>query len=141
VTLLASEVTVINRTHGYAGTLDTVLSCGRMQPKHKTLIGVPLYGDYKTGRKIYEEARLQLAALRHCEAILLPDGTEEPMPDGDDETGLTIQVRDNDFWIRPVPIGKDSFEEFLRTVDVWRDVHAPSQIGRAMCKPKPPKGS
>jgi hypothetical protein len=140
VELLCSEVTVINRTHGYAGTLDTVLRCGRMQPKHTDLVDVPVYGDYKTGRKVYEEARLQLAALRSCEAVLLPDGTEEPMPDGSDETALTIQVREDDFWIRTVPVGKSDFQEFLRTLDVWRDIHEqPSRIGRAMCKPRPPK--
>ena len=62
------------------------------------------------------------------------------MPDGDPETGLTIQVRDDDFYIRTVPIGKASFEEFLHTLGEWRNVHEqPSQIGRAMCKPRPPK--
>jgi hypothetical protein len=140
VELLCAEVTVINRTHGYAGTLDTVLSCARMPPKHAGDTNVPLYGDYKTGKNIYEEAALQVSALRHAEAILLPDGTEEPMPEGNKETGLVIQVHADNFWIRPVDIGKKTFNQFLRTLDVWRDVHeSPSMIGRAMCKPRPPR--
>lgn len=134
----AAEVTVINRTHGWAGTLDTVLSCGWMPPKHRDLIGVPVYADYKTG-SIYAQAGLQLAGYRNGEAVLLPDGRECPMPGAHTETGLSIQITNEDFWVRPCPVGDAAYQKFLRALALWRDINQPDLdlVGRAMCKPRP----
>ena len=139
----AAEVTVINRAHRWGGTLDTVLTCGWMPPKHRNLIGVPLLGDYKTGNKIYESAGLQLAGYRHGEAVLLPDGTEHHLPLADTETALSIQIRADDFWVRPCPVGDAAYAKFLRTLALWRDINEPDLklVGRAMYKPRPKKES
>ncbi len=61
----AAEMTVINRTHGYAGTLDKVVRLGWCPPKYRHLIGVPMVGDIKTGKGVYPEFALQLAAYRN----------------------------------------------------------------------------
>lgn len=134
----AAEVTVINRTHGWAGTLDTVLSCGWMPPKHRDLIGVPVYADYKTG-SIHDQAGLQLAAYRNGEAVLLPSGAEHPMPGAHTEVGLSIQIGNEDFWVRPCPVGKPAYRKFLRALALWRDLNQPDLdlVGRAMYKPRP----
>lgn len=66
-TYQAAEVTVYNRTYGYAGTCDCFL----------TIDGVPLIGDYKVSKKswtkkkepnpIYPEAALQLVGYKNAE--------------------------------------------------------------------------
>lgn len=146
VTFEASEVTVINRTHGYAGTLDLVARCGWMPPKWGSkprdgsvdLRNVPLYGDYKSGRGVYDEHAWQLAAYRNAEAVLLPDGSEEPLPDGHAVFGLNVQIRPDDFWMRPALVDQRSFGTFLRLLGVYRDLaeFGPELIGRAMAKPR-----
>lgn len=134
----AAEVTVINRANQWAGTLDTVLSCGWMPPKHRDLIGIPVYADYKTG-SIHPQAGLQLAAYRNGEAVLLPSGAEHPMPGAHTETGLSIQITNEDFWVRPCPVGASAYTKFLRALDLWRDIHQPDLdlVERAMYKPRP----
>jgi hypothetical protein len=138
VTFRAAEVTVINRAHTYAGTLDTVITCGRMPPKHFDLIDVPLYADYKTG-SVYGQAALQLAAYRNAEAVLLPDGSERPMPGAHTETALSIQIHADNFWVRPCPVGDGVYQKFLRALELWRDINTPDVplLDRAMCKPRP----
>ena len=141
VTFHAAEVTAINRADGYAGTLDAVIVCGWMPPKHRDLIGEPLFTDWKTGSRIYEQAALQLAANRHCEAVMLPDGSEHPMPSGHTGLGLSVQIRPDDFWVRPVDISDAAHTKFRRALDLWRDIHQPDidLVLRAMTKPRTPK--
>jgi hypothetical protein len=138
VTFDASEVTVINRTHMYAGTLDAVVRCGWMPPKWRQLAGVPLYDDLKSGKGVYDEAAWQLAAYRHGEAVLLKDGTEKPMPEGHREIGLVVQVRPEDFWVRPVMVCDRAFGTFLHVLRLWRDREefGSELVGRAMYKPR-----
>jgi hypothetical protein len=69
--VLESEVTLWSRTHGYAGTADLVM---RIRDATWLL-------DIKTGKNIYPEHGLQLAALASTDFIIREDGTEEPVPD------------------------------------------------------------
>lgn len=139
VTFDASEVTVINREHGFAGTLDGVARCGWMPPKWKHLIGVPLIDDLKSGKGVYDTHALQLAAYR-CpgNVVLLPNGDEEPLPDCDPEMGLLVHVRPDDFWSRPVQVGPRTFGTFLKVLGLHRDLDqfGSELIGRAMYKPR-----
>lgn len=138
VTFQASEVTVLNRATRWGGTLDSVITCGWMPPKHVDLIGVPLIADYKTSNHIYPRDGLQLAAYRHGEAVLLPDGSEHPLPDANPNTGLSIQITAGGFWVRPCPVGDAPYAKFLRALSLWRDLHEPDLdlVGRAMYKRK-----
>lgn len=138
VTFDASEVTVISRRYGYAGTLDGIVRCGWMPPKWKHLIGVPLYEDYKSGKGIYNGHAKQVAAYRNADAVLLPDGTELEMPPGDPTYGLVVQVRPDNWWQRPVRVCDRAFQSFLRVLDVWRDEQdfGAELVGRAMYKPR-----
>lgn len=133
----AAEVTVLNRAHGWAGTLDAVLTCGWMPPKHADLVDIPLYTDYKTGG-VWEQAAYQLAAYRHAEAVLLPDGTELPTPGAHTTTGLSIQITGDGWWIRPCQVDDDAYRRFLRVLDLHRDLYTTDRsiIGRAMYKPR-----
>lgn len=81
----ATEATVVNRTHGYAGTLDA-------------LVRIPVLGDrllvldYKTGKSgPYPEWGMQLAAYAAAEALWLPDDSEVPVPPVDG--GAVLRLR------------------------------------------------
>lgn len=66
----ATEASVYNRTQKYAGTLDAIATVG----------GRRLILDTKTGKGVYPETGLQLAAYRYAEFIGAPDGSEQEMP-------------------------------------------------------------
>lgn len=61
----AAEVVVHNTTENYAGTLDAVL----------VINGVPGVADYKTGKGVYGDAALQVAALAACDLAILDRST------------------------------------------------------------------
>jgi RecB family exonuclease len=54
---------------GYAGTADLI---ARVGPKTFVI-------DYKTGKAVYPEARLQVEAYRQCTMLILKDGTRISM--------------------------------------------------------------
>lgn len=137
VTFQAAEATIINRAHRFAGTLDAVLTCGWMPPRHRDLIGVPLVADWKTSTRIYKPVALQVASYRAGEAILLPDGSEVPLPEADPENGLCVQIRADGFWARRLAIGPPTREKFLRALALWRDLNEPDVelVGRSMYQP------
>lgn len=70
----ATELTVANTEVGYAGTLDFIA--------HLPAIGSGLLmGDYKTGKSVYPEVGLQLAAYRRATVgWTRPDGVEVKPP-------------------------------------------------------------
>jgi hypothetical protein len=119
-----TEVTVWNREFGYAGTFDWLaILDGRM-----TL------GDTKTGKGVYPEVGLQLTALAHGEFILMPDGTELPMPDIEDLAVLHLRPRS---WSL-VPVAEDAedrentWEAFkaAATMKRWSEDTKPNVLGR-----------
>lgn len=132
----AAEMTVINRTYGWAGTLDSVVRLGWCPPKYRHLIGVPMVGDNKTGKSVYPEHALQLSAYRHGEAVLLPDGRELEMPEVAD-WGALLHFRPENYWVRPVDVSRQTFDVFLRVLDFYRWLRESedSLISRAMYKP------
>ncbi len=130
----ASEMTVISRAHGYAGTLDAVLRLGTCPPKYRDLVDVPMVADVKSGKGCYREYALQLAAYRNGEAVLLPDGTEHPMP-ATSEIGALLHFRPEDYWVRPVNIGDRTFSAFLTVLDQWQWQQEDNPIMRAMYRP------
>ncbi len=77
----ATEITCLHRRLGYAGTADLMvwLPTG---PGHRLELWLIDYKSSATrpARSVYPENTLQLAALRYCETVLLPDDTEQPMP-------------------------------------------------------------
>lgn len=134
----AAEVTVLNREHGWGGTLDNIMTCGWMPPKHRDLIGVPLLADYKTSNHIFAQSGLQLAAYRHAECVLLEDGSEHQLPPAHPDVALSLQINAAGWWVRPCPTTDEVYAKFLRILGTWRDLHAPDVdlVGRAMYKPR-----
>jgi hypothetical protein len=83
---LAAECTILNRTIGYAGTLDLIVQFfGMWLPMPDGRIVRDPIGlvDCKTGQHLEEAARAQMAAYRRAEVVLLPFGRECPVPQVD----------------------------------------------------------
>lgn len=105
---VASEATVYNRAESYAGTLDAIIQ----------LDGEPWLLDVKTGKGVYPEVALQLAAYRHAEFIAAPDGTENPMPAV--YGGLVLHLRPDGYDLYPVECGKAVLDVFRHVREVFR---------------------
>lgn len=125
------EATVWSHQHQYAGTLDLVaiLKDGR-----HCLI------DYKTGKEVYTDVALQLAAIRNADVVLTTDG-EFAMPRIDccavlhlpDEVRTpTGKVSVRGKWsFREVTADQNDFDVFLalRKVYDWEHEKTPHVLG------------
>lgn len=105
---IASEASVYSRSQAYAGTLDAIVRIG----------GLLYLFDAKTGKGIYPEVALQLAAYRHAEFIGLPDGNEEPMPQVDG--ALALHLTADGYRLIEVDTGPEVFNAFLYAREVFR---------------------
>lgn len=110
----ATEASVYNRTQRYAGTLDTIATL--RLPLHEG----PFKGilDVKTGKGVYPEVGLQLAAYRHAEFIGLPDGSEAEMPEVDG--GLCLHLTPTGYRLIEVRCDETVFQSFLYAREVFR---------------------
>lgn len=124
---LAAETTVWNRTESYAGTLDFVARIG----------GRLLLVDTKTGKDVYPEVALQLAALSHGEFVLMPDGSEEPLP-GPIEGHAALHLTADGYALRPVHVDQRTWDTFRYCREVFRweaDGYARDALGAAWAGP------
>lgn len=133
----AAEVTVYNRTYGYAGTCDGIL----------TVDGQRCIVDYKTSRKSfdakgketgpYPEVGLQLSAYRYAELAatwrarrferfkrryyaLSPSEVELGVPVPEVDGGLCIHVSPDHCTAYPVRCDQEIYESFLYLIEAFR---------------------
>lgn len=114
------EATVYNIAEGYAGTLDAVARIG----------GRTFLFDWKTGKDIYPDVALQLAAYERAESVLLRDGSSAPMPKVDGCCALHLTEFDPElaaldpayrgYYVVPVATGKEAFDAFRYVREVMR---------------------
>jgi hypothetical protein len=104
----ATEASVYNRTERYAGTLDAIA----------TIQGRKLVLDAKTGKAVYPEVALQLAAYRYAEFMGLPDGSEETMREVDGAAAL--HLADDGYELIDVQADESVFRSFLYVREVFR---------------------
>lgn len=131
----ATEITVLHRRLGYAGTGDLIVWLptgpgGRME---LWLI------DYKSSAtrrasSVYPENTLQLAALRYAETVLLPDDTEQPMP-RIERTGV-LNLRAKSHALVPMPAGRDAHRAFRGALETTRWLHAAPSSYPALTAPE-----
>ncbi|MFE4818549.1 hypothetical protein ACFRFU_19380 [Streptomyces sp. NPDC056704] len=107
----AAEITCLHRRLGYAGTADLMiwLPTGEGRALELWLI------DFKTSatrsaKAVYPENTQQLAALRYCETVLLPDDTEQPMPEIQ-KTGV-LNLRAKSHALVEMPAGREAHRAF-----------------------------
>lgn len=118
------EHTVACDCHKIAGTMD--LLC--------TIDGQVTVCDWKSGKRVYWEAKLQNAAYRHCVRVMKLD---------DPKRGLILRlpkiIGDPDF--EPVDAGDENyyFERFLHVKDLWETMQKESGTEDEEAIPRPPK--
>lgn len=100
---LHEEIVVASRKHLYAGTLDSIQD-------------IPTLGrclvDYKTGKGVYGQTALQVAAYRYAEVYLDAEGNEQPMVPVDKTFVLHIQPDAYD--LVPLTADEFAFENYLK---------------------------
>ena len=104
---LHSEATVASVRWMYAGTMDLIAD---------SIHGLMLV-DYKTTGAVYVEAALQLAAYRHAEWLVIPDGSVRPMPFVD-FTAVCLLHDDGTYELVPVDSSEETFRTFLYAAQV-----------------------
>lgn len=126
------EARVINRTHGYAGTLDAAVHIFRDRTQasfdlmdritgdaetrlDQALVLVDYKSREKPERAVYMDQSLQLAGYRYGETLILKDGTEIPMF-AVDATAI-IQIRPDKTTVELMLTEEPEFEAFLALLD------------------------
>ena len=110
------EGVVVSRTYRYMGTFDSIAVLAGWN-NDGTSARV-LY-DIKTGKDVWPEAAIQMAAYRRAESYL-PDpagGEEEPMPQVDACAVLHLRS-DGTYSLRPVIAGAREFALFLAAEEI-----------------------
>lgn len=103
------EETVWSEKHLYAGSFDVLA----------TIDGETVFGDWKTTRSgVHEEVALQLAAYRHADYIVRPDGSRVPMPKADG--GFVLHARPEGWSLVPAKCDEEVFRTFLHLREVFR---------------------
>ncbi|OXS35432.1 hypothetical protein [Streptomyces sp. XY006] len=130
----ATEITCLHRRLGYAGTADLMiwLPTGPGGRLELWLI------DYKSSatrpaKSVYPENTLQLAALRYCESVLLPDDTEQPMP-AIERTGV-LNLRAGSHALVPMPADRVAHRAFRGALETTRWLHAAPHTYPALFAP------
>lgn len=104
------ECPVFHRTLGYAGEPDLFALSNRHEE--------PVLVDYKTGRGVYPEAALQLAAYRYAEFRLDTEGTPRLLPEV--AGTYVIHLGPGTWEAVPVTADEDRFEVFVHLLAVHR---------------------
>jgi len=116
VTFTASEATVYSRAEKYAGTFDFTATIPRLADLGYS--GDRCLGDLKTGKGVYPEVALQLAAYAHADFIGLPNGDEVPVPEVD--CGIVLHLRPTGYRLIPARIDDEVFLTFKYAREVFR---------------------
>lgn len=115
-----TERMVVNRRHVYAGTFDLIAEL-RGHPDSTGDRPVRLLIDYKTGKGVYPETCLQLAAYRHAETMLpgLAGNPDEEVPVPEVDGAAVLHLRgDGTYELRPVQAGEREFRTFLYAAQI-----------------------
>jgi hypothetical protein len=115
-----TEATVVSDTYGYAGTLDSIA----------VIDGKRYILDIKTGRFVYPEVALQLAAYSRADYAIV-DGKQVELPTV--RRGLVLHLRPEGYELRPVRIDDEVFDSFLAAFDVhnWQVEGSKGVVGPA----------
>lgn len=122
---LASEMTVISRKWGFAGTLDAILHFeieSGLDAALAHLTGLPLCVDWKTSKSVDIAKGWQVVAYSNADAVLLPDGTELPMPEI--KGGLIVHIRPERVQMREVYLTDANFQSFIHMLRVVEGLSA-----------------
>jgi len=114
---LATETSVFSR-HGYAGTLAAIVDVFVVPPGELAPRWVTVCVDWKSGKGIYEEVGLQLAAYARADFIGLPDGTALPLPKC--EFAAVLHLTPKGYRFKWVDVTDPVYEVFLNVCQVGK---------------------
>jgi len=112
----ASEMTVISRKWGYAGTLDAILSIAEMPKPLVHLSTLPVCTDWKSSKSVDIAKGWQVVAYANADKVLLPDGTELDMPEI--KGGLIVHITPERVQMREVHVTDQNFQYFVHMLRV-----------------------
>lgn len=107
----ATEAPCCSTKHGYAGTLDSVGFLGAT--------GERVLMDIKTGKGVYDETALQLAAYRYCD-LWQPDGPASETEQSPVDAAYVAHVLPDTVRLLPVEAGPDQWRIFLYALQIAR---------------------
>lgn len=107
----ATEAPCCSTKHGYAGTLDSVGMLGAT--------GERVLLDIKTGKGVYDETALQLAAYRYAD-LWQPDGPASETDQGPVDGVYVAHVLPDTVRLLPVEAGPDQWRVFLYALQIAR---------------------
>ena len=111
VETIATETPLCHTDHGYGGTADLWGKVGRLD-------GAVCLLDVKTGKGVYDETGLQLAAYRYSN-LMQPEAGVEIVTPAVDEV-FVAHVLPDDVRMLPVKADEGTFREFLYVLQVAR---------------------
>ncbi len=119
LSIVTTEVTVVNEQVGYAGTADAIVSDG-----HRNYVL-----DYKTSQTgaIYDSVGLQLAATAGATHILQNDGSREPLPKISSGMGVGL-APDGRYRVVPFKTA-EQIQGFYGLVPLWHAQRAQKKTG------------
>lgn len=107
----AAEATVYSKTHSYAGTLDWIAKLPMMYGDNLVI------GDTKTGRGVYPEVALQLAAYKYAEVLeSVRAGGDVEMPET--QHAVVLHLRPDLWEVVEVDVGKEQFQMFQYAMQI-----------------------
>ena len=122
--ILRSEVTFVNLTYRYAGTGDLV---ARLKDGRVAVI------DWKTGKRLYPEVALQLAAYANNEFCVEADGSRYNLAPITTAVGVHLDGEAG-YTAQPVELSDQLFKTFvaLRTLQKWKDNFEDTALGEPL---------
>jgi hypothetical protein len=106
------EGTVFSDTWGYAGTFDFLA-------RFDDLL---VLGDHKTGKGVYPEVALQIAAARYADRVWNRDtGELTPMPEV--AGAIAVHLHVDGYRVVEIDAGRDAFEAFVAARQLWPWAH------------------
>lgn len=139
-TVLATEMTVVSRKWGVAGTLDNLMVFGDESELPKALEHLRhkvLLVDKKTSKSVSFEQGWQINGYSLCETAVMPDGSELLVADEYDiASGLILHIRpesEGDVKMREAHINPLNQAAFIHTLRMAERAIAP--LGSVLSRP------
>lgn len=120
--VVATEITLANVTHGYAGTVDLIA---------RTKKGKLAFIDWKTGKDVWPDVALQITGYVNCDLAVTKEGETHPhdlIPDMGIVVHLTGDANYKAYPIEPDPADWEAFLGLL-AVQRWTDTRQNKALG------------
>jgi hypothetical protein len=134
--LVRAEDVAWSDTHNYAGSFDAILRLKLNEDGIPDPAGevATIVADWKTSKSTYADVALQMAAYRHADRLIDPDGNSSAFPETDG--AAVLHITPEQWALKPVRTDDEVFEFFLtlRKVFNWDREVSKKVIGRAIAK-------